>query len=115
MEHINKKALYLVIILILSQTFYTASCTSSEMIRLRKSIKEMSDTELINYYYGINERIKDVANDQERKADMDNKRHEHIIINQTFFPGGEGHGLLQKRELALDELIMRGISVKRYK
>jgi hypothetical protein len=73
----------------------------------------MADTELINYYYGINERLKDIASDQERNADMEHTKYEHIIFNQTFFVGGEGYGLIQKREMALDDLNMRDISVQK--
>jgi hypothetical protein len=70
----------------------------------------MSDTELLNYYYGINERLKDIDGGLQADDRSDPDDHNHVIRNQTFFIGGEGHGLAQKRKIVLDELDRRNIT-----
>ena len=69
-----------------------------------------SSTELLNYYYGINERLKDIDNEIQADDRSDSDNQDHFIRNQTFFVGGEGHGLVQKRKIVLDELYRRNIT-----
>ena len=85
------------------------SCASSELVALRKTSQGMSDTDLLNYYYGMNERIKDLANGTQKEELSGSTEHEHFIYNQTFFVGGEGYGLIQKRKVILQELSKRNI------
>jgi hypothetical protein len=69
----------------------------------------MSDTNLLNYYNGINERLKDIDNGMKREGPSDMDEREHLLDNQSFFLGGEGHGLIQKRKVILEELNKRNI------
>lgn len=85
-------------------------CASSELVNLGKNVQGMSDMELLNYYHGIDERIKDIATDIEREDRSDSDDQEHYIHHNTFFIGGEGYGLIQKRQVVLDELTNREIT-----
>ena len=87
-----------------------SGCASSEQTRLRKRVHTMSDAELLNYYHGINDRLKDLAGDLQAAERPDPDNPDQLIDNQTFFVGGAGHGLEQKRRIVLDELRRRDIS-----
>jgi hypothetical protein len=95
--------------LLVSMLCYSG-CASSEQTRLRDRVERMSDSELLNYYYGINERLKDIEGELQTDDDSDPDNQEHFIQNQTFFVGGQGHGLLQKRKIVWDELQRRNIT-----
>jgi hypothetical protein len=69
----------------------------------------MSDANLLNYYNGVNERLKDIDNGMRREEPSDIEESEHLFDNQSFFLGGEGHGLIQKRKVILKELNKRNI------
>jgi len=89
--------------------FFNAGCASSEQTRLRDRVQSMTDAELLNYYHGINERLKDMDGEMSADDQTDSDNQDHFIKNQTFFVGGEGHGLAQKRRIVLDELYRRDI------
>jgi hypothetical protein len=69
----------------------------------------MSDNDLLNYYHGINERIKDIDSDIKREESQDQNEKERAISNMPFFFGGEGHDLNQKRKMILKELNRRNL------
>lgn len=100
----------LIISFILVTILFHVGCATSELINVRKNVQRMSDSELLHYYYGINDRIKDVANSEKMEERPGLTEHDHLIRSQTFFVGGEGYGLIQKREVILEELNKRGIS-----
>jgi hypothetical protein len=110
MSYRKSKFALLMASLLTMAVLFQAGCASSEHTRLRDRVRTMSDAELLNHYYGINDRLKDIAGDmqQEERTDPDNP--DQFIDNQTFFVGGAGHGLEQKRRIILDELHRRGIS-----
>ncbi len=87
-----------------------SGCASSEQTRLRDRIQSMSDAELLNYYHGINERLKDIDGELQTDDQMDSDNQNDFIRNQTFFVGGEGHGLAQKRKIVMDEMYQRNIT-----
>ena len=88
---------------------FISGCVSSEQTRLRDRVQHMTDTELLNYYHGINERLKDIDGEVQADDHSDSENQDHFIKNQTFFVGGEGHGLIQKRKIVWDELHRRDI------
>jgi len=105
-----KQSYYMMIVcLCFMSTFLYFSCASSELVRLRKTCPSMSDTDLLNYYYGINERLKDIDNEMKEKEPSGLTEHEHLMDNDSFFAGGEGYGLIQKRKVILEELHKRNI------
>jgi hypothetical protein len=67
----------------------------------------MSDNDLLDYYHGINERIKDIDSDIKREESQDQTEQERVISNMPFFFGGEGYNLIQKRKVILKELNIR--------
>lgn len=69
----------------------------------------MSDADLLNCYYGIHERIKDIDNSIKRNDQLDHDQNQDIISHQTYFVGGEAYGLKQKEILVLEELKKRNI------
>ncbi len=69
----------------------------------------MSDAELLNCYYGVNDRIKDVDNRIKREDRLDNVENRDVISNNAYFVGGEIYGLMQKQKLVLKELDKRNI------
>lgn len=69
----------------------------------------MSDTELLNCYYGIHERIKDIDNSIDREDRFNSNQDRKIIYQQKYLAGGEAHGLMQKEKAVLEELKKRNI------
>lgn len=69
----------------------------------------MSDNDLINYYKGINERMKDIDSDIKREESEDQTEHERVISNMPFSFGAEGYDLNQKRKMILRELNRRNL------
>jgi hypothetical protein len=70
----------------------------------------MSDNDLLDYYHGINERIKDIDSDIKREESQDQTEQERVISNMPFFFGGEGYNLTQKRKVILKELNIRNLT-----
>ena len=69
----------------------------------------MSSNELLNYYYGINQRIKDIDNDFRRNERLDNSEYDRFIFQDPFIIGGQGYNLIQRRKLILKELKKRNV------
>jgi hypothetical protein len=89
--------------------FVIFACASSELTRFKKNIKTMSNAGLLNCYYGINERTKDIDNKIIREDRLDYEKNQDVISQQTYFVGGEAYGLMQKEKLVLEELKRRNI------
>ena len=77
---------------------------------MQSDIQTMSDNDLLNYYKGINERIKDIDNEIGRKGRQDQTERERVIANMPFFYGGEGYDLIRKRKIILKELNRRNLT-----
>lgn len=69
----------------------------------------MSNNELLNCYYGIQERIKDIDSRIDREERSDPGKDRDFIYNQTYIIGGEAYGLMQKEKVLLEELKKRHI------
>ena len=71
----------------------------------------MSSNELLNYYYGINQRIKDIDNSFRRNERLDNSEYDRsgFVFHDPFVIGGKGYNLIQKRKLILEELKKRNV------
>jgi hypothetical protein len=69
----------------------------------------MSDNELLNCYYGIQERIKDIDHRIERDERPDPGKDREVFYNQTYGIGGEVYGLMQKEKVLLEEMKKRHI------
>lgn len=80
------------------------------MERFRTKVHRMADDELLDYYHGINDRIKDI--DSGQKGDMLSYEYEKsdMLNQQTFFIGGEAYDLVQKGKIVLEELDKRSLS-----
>ena len=105
----NGFAILILSFFIMTALFHTG-CASSEHTRLRDRVHSMSDMELLNYYYGINDRLKDIDGELQADDRVDSDYQDQFIQNQTFFVGGQGHGLLQKRKIVWGELQRRNIT-----
>ena len=69
----------------------------------------MTDSDLLNYYYGINERIKELDHGMKREEQAYYIEHKHYIHPTPFSLGGQGHHLIQERKMILKELNKRNI------
>jgi ABC-type uncharacterized transport system YnjBCD substrate-binding protein len=88
------------------------SCASSEITRFKKNTKTMSDAELLNCYYGIRARMKDIDNGIKKEKQLnpvDPAQKRDSGFHQTYFIGGEAFGLMQKEKLLVKEMKKRNI------
>jgi hypothetical protein len=69
----------------------------------------MSDTELLNCYYGIRERVKDIDRTMKKEARLDRAQDHDVISHQTYLVGGQIYGLMQKEKWVMQELNKRTI------
>ncbi len=95
-------------VLSLSILLFT-SCASSELTKFKKNTKTMSDAELLNCYYGINERLKDIDNRIKREDLLDPAQKRDSVFHQSYFIGGDVYGLMQKEKVLLKEMYKRNI------
>jgi len=76
----------------------------------QNKLHRMSDSDLLSYYYGINDRIKDIDNRIKMQERADYSEHDHFMSQIPFMIGGRGYSLVQKSKLVLKELNKRNIS-----
>jgi len=88
----------------------TFGCASSRSEKFQRKIRRMPSNELISYYQGINERIKDIDNDIKRNDRQEQTRRDDANTNMTFFFGGQGYDLIQKRKAIKKELNKRRLT-----
>jgi hypothetical protein len=98
------------LLLLLSSIISIIHCASSEHVKFETSIQRMSNAELKNSYYGINDRIKDIENGIKMNEGADPLQKQYVISHQTYFVGGEIYGLMRKANLILDEMEKRNIA-----
>ncbi|MBU1168772.1 MAG: hypothetical protein KKD44_04320 [Proteobacteria bacterium] len=78
----------------------------------KTKLKGMTDTDLVNYYHGINDRIKDIGNKADMSERADYTRHDQEISQAPFLLGGEGGlDLLMKQKEIQKEINRRNLSV----
>jgi len=111
MNNYAKKSFFIIAVgVFFMPIFFNTSCANTKPNKLRNKIQRMSDTDLLNYYYGINEGIKDIDHGMKREEHLDHTEHEHYIFQTPFTIGGEGYNLIQERKVVLKELNKRNIS-----
>jgi len=111
MNNYFKKSIYLLAVCFFCYSlFFNISCASSKSNKFHSKIQKMSDNDLLNYYHGINDRIKDIDNDIKREGSHDQTEHERVVSNMPFFLGGEGYTLIQKRKMITKELNFRNLT-----
>ena len=70
----------------------------------------MSDNDLLDYYHGINARLKDIDSGIKTEETQNQSGQETFISHLPFLVGGEGYNLNQKREMILKELEIRKLT-----
>ena len=108
-SYLKRSVYFLAVCFICSSLFFNISCASSKLTTFQSKIQTMSDNDLLNYYHGINERIKDIDSDIKSEESQDPTEEERAISNMPFFFGGEGYDLTQKRKMILRELSRRNL------
>ena len=106
-----KSGLYLIVVLFLSLLLVYVLCDCSRIgsQKFQKKISHMSDNRLLDYYYGINQRIKDIDDEFRRNERLDNSEYDRFAFQDPFIIGGQGYNLIQKRKLILEELKKRNV------
>jgi hypothetical protein len=104
---INKYVIFNFLMLI-SIVFVTA-CAHQDA--LTSKLRAMPDKELVNYYHGINERIKEIENKQTLSRRSDETEHDRIMSQSVFYMGGEGQELVEKQKAARKEMNRRSLPV----
>ena len=105
-----KKVLPKKIFVLLSVFLLICGCATTGMTKFKQNIKAMSDDELVSCYHGINERIKYIDNSNERVGRPDPAQNQDLIANQSYFVGGEIHGLMKREKLVVQEMRKRRIN-----
>ena len=111
MNNYFKKLIYLLTVCFFCYSlFFNISCASSKSNKFHSKIQGMSDHDLLNYYHGINDRIKDIDNGIKREERQEQTEHERVVSNMPFLFGGEGYTLIQMRNMILKELNIRNLT-----
>lgn len=100
----------ILIILLLFPVYFNSGCAGTAANRFQGKIEKLSDDELLSYYYGINDRIRDIDREIKNGKQHDLTEHDRVVSQQPFYFGGEGYDLVQKKNLILKELRKRRIS-----
>ena len=86
-----------------------AGCATSSDDPMSHRLAEMSDAELVSYYKGLNDRLKDV---QAKTVEEDRQGvipQEEPVAKMPYFIGGEGWQLEQKLKKVKKEMARRNI------
>ncbi|OQX16112.1 MAG: hypothetical protein BWK80_40420 [Desulfobacteraceae bacterium IS3] len=97
----------LIIALMLTSLCVMNGCMTKRLTEKQNRIEQMSDTELKEYYHGINEKIKDL--DAVEKGKGNPNYLPGIVPEREYMPGGQIYDLYQIRELIVAELRKRNI------
>jgi hypothetical protein len=90
--------------------FFHMGCAGFDQTQFQKKIQRMPDRDLVNYYHGINGRIKDIDRDIKQEDRSAYTEHEQFVSNMPFVIGGEGYQLIRKKKLIKKEMNHRKIS-----
>ena len=96
---------------LLAVSLFSMGCVNSNKSKFQHKISRMSDAELLCYYHGVNDRLKDLAHDLEMHESAHHLRvtDQHYIYQTPFAAGGEGYHLIRNRNFILEELHERNI------
>jgi hypothetical protein len=108
-SYLKKSIYFIAVCFICSSLVFVISCAGSKSNNFQSKIQTMSDNDLLIYYQGINNRIKDIDSDIKREEGQDQTEQERVISNMPFFFGAEGNDLVQKRRMILKELNRRNL------
>lgn len=90
-------------------TFILAGCATGQGEPFEERLAAMSDAQLVSYYGGINDRIKEIqagtrADDQRRAVRQDDH-----LARMPYIAGGEAWNLEQKQTKVYKEMMRRGL------
>ncbi|QTA82876.1 Uncharacterized protein dnl_52620 [Desulfonema limicola] len=106
----HTKIIYSIFLLLIFIAAFTG-CASTDPSKFQKKIEQMPDTDLVNYYHGINDRIKDIDNKVRDEQVLEkNLNKDNSFVQSPFYIGGHGHELVRERELIKKELNKRNIA-----
>ena len=94
----------------LSIDWFLAGCATSTPEPLDERVAAMSDLQLISYYHGINDRLKDIqarTRETDRQGTILEKDH---LARMPYVMGGEAWKLERQQERAHQELIRRNLT-----
>ena len=89
-------------------------CTDSRyMIKKEKQIAHMTDTELVSYYQGITDRIKDIDNNFRNTEDLMESpdREAPSRFPEPHFLGSDSYNLYHIREMVVREMRKRDLAI----
>lgn len=95
------------ILLLISVSFGCAHTHDS----FQTKIRSMSDMNLISYYHGLNDRIKEIENKEKLDRRPDDSETDRVVSQITFFPGGEGFKLVEKQKKVKREIDRRNLHI----
>jgi hypothetical protein len=88
-------------------------CSDSYRINKQQQIQKMSDTELLSYYQGITDRIKDIDNHFKDNQDLfdpqDQETKNHFP--EPHYIGSDSYNLHQIRKLVIQEIEKRNLNL----
>ncbi len=89
-------------------------CSDSYRINKQQQIRQMSDTELLSYYHGITDRIKDIDNEFKDNQDLFDPQDQEPInhITTPHYMGSDAYHLHQIRKLVLQEIEKRDLKLQ---
>lgn len=95
------------IFLMLISIIFVTACAHHDA--LTSKLRAMPNDELVNYYHGVNERIKEIENKQTLSRRSDETEHDRIMSQSVFYMGGEGQELVEKQKAARKEMDRRNL------
>jgi hypothetical protein len=105
---------YLFALILFPCLVFQMGCAGKTHATFENKIKKMSDTELVGYYHGIEEKIRTVDakmhTDGRSVGESKNQDSNLNLIPSPFWMGGDGYDLLQQRKGVLKELEKRNIT-----
>jgi len=101
----NKSNLLTVVVALILILF--AGCGSST--KFIKRIEQMPDKELLSYYHGIKNQIKDLDSQFRIDEHLDNSEDLDIRMQSPFIFGRKGYDLNERKDLIEKELIKRNL------
>ena len=113
MCNLSRKYDMFVIALCLCLLFHIG-CAGKAHHSFENKVKKMSDTELVSYFNGIEDKIRTVDNKMQadERSNGNSKRPDPNVnlIPSPFWMGGVGYDLVEQRKVVLKEMGKRNIT-----
>ena len=84
-------------------------CVSKDTIRFQEKVYKMSDAELLTFYRGINERMKDIDHEIDSQDHLYHFDDKHWVYSTPYSPGREGYRLMEQRKMIEAEMRKRNL------